>query len=121
MLLFESPREPASRPVNTIAEHAVGIAAGLACYLALDLTNSPSAPEGGLSVSYVIAGASAVAITTAVLTLLRLPHPPAGASPLIVALGILHTAPELLSMMGAVILITITGWALNKLALGSST
>ncbi|MBG6215236.1 MAG: HPP family protein [Cryobacterium sp.] len=118
MLFFESPKQPASRPLNTIVGHLVGIAAGLVCYTGLGLSGHPSAPVGGLTVSYVIAGALAVGITTAALSLLKLPHPPAGASTLIVALGILHTPAQLLSMVGAVLLITGAGWAFNRLLLG---
>lgn len=118
MLFFESPEQPASRPLNTIVGHLVGIVTGWACYTALGLTGRPSAPVGGLTVTYVIAGALAVGITTAILTLLKLSHPPAGASTLIVALGILHTPLQLLTMIGAVALITAAGWAFNRLALG---
>jgi CBS-domain-containing membrane protein len=118
MLFFESPKQPSARPLNTIVGHVIGIAAGLACYTALGLTGHPSAVEGGLTPSYVIAGALAVGVATAALTLLRLPHPPAGASTLIVALGILVTPAQLLSMVGAVLLITAAGWALNRLLLG---
>jgi CBS-domain-containing membrane protein len=118
MLFFESPNEPASRPVNTIVGHGVGIAAGLACYAAFGLAGTPSAPVGGLTASYIAAGALAVGITTAVLSLMRRPHPPAGASTLIVALGILHTPIQLFSMVGAVLLITAAGWSLNRLLLG---
>ena len=118
MLFFESPREPASRPLNTIVGHGVGIAAGFAAYTVFGLTGATSAPVGGLTWPYVAAGAVAVGTTTAVLSLLRLPHPPAGASTLIVALGILHAPIQLLSMVGAVILVTAAGWAFNRLLIG---
>lgn len=115
MLFFEAPDQPSSRPLNTIVGHAVGILAGIACLVAFGLVGQPPAPVGGLTPGYVMAGALSVALTTLVLTLLKLPHPPAGASTLIVSLGILTTLPELLSMMGAVILITVVGWGLNVL------
>jgi CBS-domain-containing membrane protein len=118
MLFFESPTQPASRPLNTVVGHLVGIAAGVACYSAFGLTGHASAPVGGLTVTYVMAGVLAVAFTTAVLSLLKLPHPPAGASTLIVALGILHTPVQLLAMVGAVLLVTVAGWAFNRLFLG---
>src|ERR1700712_993665 len=47
MLFFESPKQPSSRPLNTIVGHMVGIAAGLACYTALGLTGQPSALARG--------------------------------------------------------------------------
>ena len=115
MLLFESPEQPSSRPLNTVVGHGVGILAGVACLAAFGLFGEPPAPVGGLTPAYVGAGVLSVALTTAVLTLLKLPHPPAGASTLIVSLGILTTPPELLSMFAAVILVTIAGWGANVL------
>jgi CBS-domain-containing membrane protein len=115
MLFFESPEQPSARPLNTIVGHAVGILAGVACLAAFGLFGSPPAPVAGLTPAYVAAGAVSVALTTLVLTLLKLPHPPAGATTLIVSLGILTTPLELLSMMGAVILVTVIGWGANVL------
>lgn len=115
MLFFESPEQPSARPLNTIVGHGVGILAGAACLAAFGLFGQSPAPVGGLTPAYVGAGALSVALTTLVLTLLELPHPPAGASTLIVSLGILTTLPQLLSMMAAVLLITIAGWGANLL------
>lgn len=42
-------------------------------------------------------------------------HPPAGASALIVALGILRTAEALAVIFGAVVLVTALAWAFNRL------
>jgi CBS-domain-containing membrane protein len=121
MLFFESPEQPASRPLNTLVGHGVGLVAGIACFYALGLSGQPSVPEGGLTLPYLVAGALSVALTTLVLTLLKLPHPPAGATTLIVSLGILTQPPQLLSMAGAVVLITVAGWALNRILLGQRT
>ncbi|GAA5088548.1 hypothetical protein GCM10025760_11090 [Microbacterium yannicii] len=66
----------------------------------------------------MVAGTLSVAITTLVLTLLKTPHPPAGATTLIVSLGILAQPPQLLAMAGAIVLVTLAGWALNTLLLG---
>ncbi|MBG6226463.1 CBS-domain-containing membrane protein [Arthrobacter sp. CAN_A2] len=62
-----------------------------------------------------MAGALSVALTTLVLTWAKTPHPPAGATTLIVSLGILTSPAELLSMAGAIIFITVLGWGLNAL------
>jgi CBS-domain-containing membrane protein len=118
MLFFESPEQPSSRPRNALIGHGVGLIAGAACFYALGLNGQPPAPVGGLTVPYVVAGVLSVAITTLVLTLLKTPHPPAGATTLIVSLGILTQPAELLSMAGAIVLITLAGWALNALLLG---
>lgn len=118
MLFFESPASPSSWPRNALVGHAVGLVAGCLCLLAFGLSDGPSAVQGGLTTSHLLAGAISVAITTVVLTLLRLPHPPAGATTLIVSLGILHQPVQLLAMAGAIVLITVLGSALNRLLLG---
>jgi CBS-domain-containing membrane protein len=118
MLFFESPGSPSSRPLNALVGHGVGLLAGIGCLAAFGLTSSPSVVVGGLTVPHVLAGALSVAVTTAVLTLLRLPHPPAGATTLIVSLGILHEPAQLVAMAGAIVLVTVLGWALNRLLLG---
>jgi len=56
-----------------------------------------------------------VALTTLVLTLAGRPHPPAGATTLIVSLGILHTPAHFLTVGAAIVLLTVVGWALNLL------
>lgn len=113
MLFFESPEQPSARPANTLIGHLTGLAMGIICFYALGLHGSPSAPVGGLTLPYVVAGALSVALTTLVLTLLRKPHPPAGATTLIVSLGILSSPAQLLSMAGAILLVTAAGWGLN--------
>lgn len=115
MLFFESPEHPSARPANTLAGHLTGLIVGVLCLYAFGLQNSPPAPVGGLSVPFVAAGALSVALTTLALTWLRRPHPPAGATTLIVSLGILTTPTQLLSMAGAILLITAAGWGLNIL------
>lgn len=115
MLFFESPSQKASKPLNTLVGHGVGLLAGVAMLYAFGLQNARPAPVGGLTPSYLLAGALSVGLTTMVLTLLKTPHPPAGATTLIVSLGTLTSGTELLAMVGAVILITIMGWGLNLL------
>lgn len=115
MLFFESPEQPAARPANTLIGHLTGLVMGVLCLYAFGLQDSPSAPVGGLTALYVAAGSLSVALTTLLLTWLRKPHPPAGATTLIVSLGILTTPPQLLSMAGAILLITAAGWGLNVL------
>ena len=115
MLFFESPEQKASRPVNTLVGHGVGLLAGVLCLYALGLQDQPSSTVGGLTPLHVLSGVLSVGLTTLVLTWLGLPHPPAGATTLIVSLGILSTPVQLASMAGAIILITVVGWGFNVL------
>lgn len=113
MLFFASPDQKSSRPVNTLIGHFVAIAVGYGCYLALGLQGKPPAPVGGLTPGHLVAGALSVAVTTLILQLVRLPHPPARATTLIVSLGILSRPLALLDMAGAVVLVTLIGWGVN--------
>lgn len=113
MLFFESPEQKASRPVNALVGHGVGLLAGAAVLYGLGLQDDPSAAAGGLTPASLLAGAVSVALTTLVLTALEMPHPPAGATTLIVSLGILTSPGELVSMAAAIVLTTVLGWGLN--------
>jgi CBS-domain-containing membrane protein len=115
MLFFESPDQPAARPLNTLMGHGVGLFAGITCFYGFGVTTLQAAPVGGLTGAHLLAGAASVAVTTFVLTRIGLPHPPAGATTLIVALGILHTPAHFLTMAAAVVLLTGIGWGTNLL------
>lgn len=115
MLFFESPHQKASRPLNALVGHGVGLLAGAAVLYGLGLQDQPPAPVGGLTPAYLLAGAVSVALTTLVLTAIKTPHPPAGATTLIVSLGILSRPAELASMAAAIVLVTAVGWGLNIL------
>jgi hypothetical protein len=60
MLFFESPEQPAARPMNTIVGHGVGITAGALCLFAFGLQGDQPAPVGGLNPGYVAAAAASV-------------------------------------------------------------
>ena len=118
MLFFQSPRQRASRPLHALVGHGVALVVGYLCLVVFGLVGAPPVPSAGLTVPYLIAGALSVALTTGILALLRLEHPPAGATTLIVSLGIIATPMGLLSMAGAIVLVTIAGWLINRLLLG---
>lgn len=115
MLFFESPRQPAAAPRNSLIGHGVALLAGVACLVLFGLTDDPPVVQQGVTVARIGAAALSVALTALVLRLLAAPHPPAGATTLIVSLGILTSASELLTMALAVVLVTALGLALNRL------
>jgi len=117
LLFFESPEQPSSRPLNTIVGHTVSISAGLVCSSARAYPGirrhrwaAPPGPTSWLACwpwgSRPRCRAFLSCLTSS------------GASTLIVALGILHTPAQLISMVGAVLLITVAGWPFNRLLLG---
>jgi hypothetical protein len=114
MLHVEKPQAPESSPRNTLIGHAVAILAGYAFLVVCGLTDHPPALQEGVSVPRVIAAAGSLAVTAVVLLLLKAPHPPAGATTLIVSLGLLRTPAQLLIAAGAVVLVIAVDWAYNR-------
>jgi CBS-domain-containing membrane protein len=113
-LIFETPMAEIGTPRNTIVGHTVGILAGAVSLAIFGLLNSPSVYVSGLTLGRVCAMALAVALTGGVLRLIRSAHPPAGATTIIVASGLLHTPRQMLDVLVGVILLTIAGWLLNR-------
>jgi CBS-domain-containing membrane protein len=113
-LIFETPMAEVGTPRNTIIGHGVGIAAGVASLAIFGLLSAPSVYVSGVSFGRVCAIALAVALTGGVLRLVRSAHPPAGATTIIVASGLLAKPHQLLDVMIGVLLLTIAGWLLNR-------
>ena len=115
-LFFFSPLAEASSPRNTILGHAIGLICG---YGAFALTVASSPPFGlhpGVHGPRVLAAALSLSATGALMALFRVSHPPAGATTLIVSLGIISQPKELVTIEIAVILLTAQAFAINRLA-----
>jgi CBS-domain-containing membrane protein len=114
-LLFYAARNPVSSPRNTIIGHLVGIVAGYVALLATGLQDAPARLD---DVTWPRAGAAAISLslTAAAMVFLKAPHPPAGATTLIISLGLLHTLPQLGIVMAGVILLVLQGYLVNRLA-----
>jgi CBS-domain-containing membrane protein len=80
------------------------------------LTMAGPATVIGVSWPRVIAAALSLGLTAGLMVLLKSPHPPAGATTLIVSLGILRQPWQLVLLMIAVILLTLQALAINRLA-----
>ena len=101
-------------PRNTIIGHAVGVAAAVLSLAIFGLLDAPSVYVTGVSVARIGAIALAVALTGGVLRVLRSAHPPAGATTIIVASGLLVKPRQILDVLIGVLLLTIAGWLLNR-------
>ncbi|MFV0257457.1 MAG: HPP family protein [Acidimicrobiales bacterium] len=115
-LLFYTPTSPAASPRNTVIGHAIGAAAGYLALVAFGLTADPPALATEVTGGRVGAAAVSLALTSAVMVWARAPHPPAGATTLIVSLGILREPDQLVVLMIAVVLLTGQGFVINRLA-----
>ncbi len=115
-LLFYTPTAPAASPRNTICGHAIGAAAGYLALVVFGLTNAPPALATSVTWPRVGAAALSLGLTSGLMVWLRVPHPPAGATTLIVSLGILRTPAQLAVLMLAVLLLVVQGFVINRLA-----
>lgn len=103
-----------SSPRNTIIGHFVAILAGWISLAVFGLLGEPSILQAGPTAAHVSAGVLSVALTGGVVLLLRASHPPAGATTLIVSLGLLQTPREMLALMVGVVILTAAGWLINR-------
>jgi CBS-domain-containing membrane protein len=69
----------------------------------------------GITLARVGAIALAVALTGGILRVLRSAHPPAGATTIIVASGLLAKPTQMVDVIVGVLLLTVSGWAANRL------
>lgn len=115
-LLFYTPLLPASSPRNTLLGHAIGAAAGYASLVLFGLTEAAPALTSSVTGGRVGAAALSLGLTSGAMVWARVPHPPAGATTLIVSLGILREPAQLAVLMVAVVLLVAQGFVINRLA-----
>jgi CBS domain-containing membrane protein len=115
-VLFFSPRSASATPHNTLVGHAIGLVCGYGAYWLMGIPGSVLAPHYGLNWPSILAAALSLAATGAVMIMLKASHPPAGATTLIVSLGII-TRPEYLALIEvAVLLLTVQAFCINRLS-----
>jgi CBS domain-containing membrane protein len=115
-LFFFTPTLPAASPRNTLYGHAIGIACGYGSLVVTGLGHAPPAMVEGVSLRRALAAALSLAATGALMILLKAAHPPAGATTLIVALGIVTRPFHLVVIEVAVALLTVQAIVINRIA-----
>ena len=115
-LFFFSPLAEVSSPRNTILGHAIGLVCGYAAFVLAVASSPPFGMNPGVHGARLLAAALSLSATGALMALLRVSHPPAGATTLIVSLGIISQPKELVIIEVAVILLTMQAFAINRLA-----
>jgi CBS-domain-containing membrane protein len=115
-LLFYTPLLAAACPRNTLGGHAIGAAAGYLSLVVFGLTNAAPALATSVTGARVGAAGLSLGLTSGLMVLARVPHPPAGATTLIVSLGIFHEPRQLVILMVAVVLLVVQGFVINRLA-----
>jgi CBS-domain-containing membrane protein len=115
-LFFYTPLAASAAPRNTIFGHAIGALAGYLSLVLFGLTEAAPALATGVTTARVGAAALSLGLTSGLMVWLRVPHPPAGATTLIVSLGILSAPTQLAVLMLAVVLLTVQGFVINRVA-----
>ncbi len=115
-LFFFSPLAEVSSPRNTILGHAIGLICGYAAFALVVASSPPFGMNPGVHGPRLLAAALSLSATGALMALLRISHPPAGATTLIVSLGIISQPKELVVIEAAVILLSLQALAINRLA-----
>ena len=116
LLFFEKPTAPESSPYNAIVGHLVGIVAGVAAIAVFGLLHAPSVLRGrrhpGPGRRRRPLGGPGRPGTTAAAG----QPPPAGATTLLVSLGLLDQPRQLAWVLSGVLVLTAVAWLLNRLA-----
>jgi len=115
-LLFFSPLAKTSSPRNTILGHAVGLICGYAAFVVTGAGAMPFGAHPGIFWPRILAAALSLSATGAFMVLLGISHPPAGATTLIVSLGIISKPEELVIIEVAVLLLVAQALVINRLA-----
>ena len=115
-LLFFSPLGKTSSPRNTILGHAIGLVCGYAAFVFTGAGAQPFGTHQGIFWPRILAAALSLSVTGALMVLLDVSHPPAGATTLIVSLGIISKPRELVIIEIAVFLLVAQALLINRLA-----
>lgn len=115
-LLFFTPRAPVASPRNTIIGHLIGVLAGYLSLVIFGLTEQGPAFAEGVTWARVGAAGLSLGLTAGFMAWLLAPHPPAGATTLIVSLGIMPRPSQQAFLMLAVVALVLQGIVINRLA-----
>jgi CBS-domain-containing membrane protein len=115
-LFFYRPGSAAASPRNALTGGAIGILAGYLALLVTGLAGAPSAALEGITWPRVLAVTLAFSLTTGMLIMLDVSHPPALATTLLVALGAFAQPVALLTLFGGLVLLTAEAFLINRAA-----
>jgi len=115
-LFFYTPRAPSASPRYTLVGHTIGVLAGYFSLVVTGLTTAGPALAVGVTWPRVIAAALSLGLTSGLMVLFKSPHPPAGATTLIISLGLITKPWLLIVLLVAVMILTLQALAINRLA-----
>lgn len=115
-ILFYVPLAQPASPRNTLCGHLIGALMGLFALHIFGLQGQASAFMTGVDLPRVGAAALSLGLTSCLMVVLRVAHPPAGATALIVSLGLMPNPAQLPVLMTGVALLLAHAFVMNRLA-----
>lgn len=115
-ILFHVPMAEPASPRNTLCGHFLGATMGLLSLYLFGMQNHPSAFVEGVDAARVGAAALSLGLTGCLMVLFRVPHPPAGATALIVSLGLMPDPAQLPVLMAGVLMLLAHAFVMNRLS-----
>ncbi|WP_339803095.1 HPP family protein [uncultured Marinobacter sp.] len=115
-ILFYVPMAQPASPRNTLCGHFIGAVMGLVGLHLFGLQDATSAFLTGVDLSRVGAVAVAMGLTSCLMVAFGVAHPPAGATALIVSLGLMPDLAQLPVLMAGVLLLLVHAFLMNRLA-----
>lgn len=115
-LFFYTPNSPTASPRHTICGHAIGIGSGAFALWVTGLQHTTALSADAITGRRIFAAALSLALTGALMILLKAAHPPAGATTLIISLGLVTVPFHWLIIEIAVAALTLQAIAMNRLA-----
>ncbi len=104
-IVFALPGLPAAAPRNVILSHFVAAATGWLCIHACSVDPRGATLSHLFGMPHILATSLSLGITTLLMLLLDAPHPPAGATTLIVSLGSMPEAWHIGVVVGSCVLL----------------
>lgn len=114
-VLFFLPLGVQSAPKNVVLGQLIAVVCGIGALLTFGLYGRPPNLDD-ISWHRVLAAALALSLTAVLMVLFNVLHAPAGATAMIVALGLIDDWSGYVWMMVAVVLLTLQAFAINRLA-----
>ena len=114
-LIFDQPRVGAASPRNVLVGHALGLLGGIVALLATGTRHAPPVFSAALPANRIAAAAVALGLTSGAMAVLRMPHPPAAATALIVSLGFLGRFTDQLAFYAGVVALVGQGFVIDRL------
>lgn len=116
ILFFFHPMSPSASPRHALLGHAIGILCGYGSLLLLGLQHGGSEMSGSIGLRRLFAVALSLSATAFFMILAKVAHAPAGATTLLISLGLITQPFHLLIIEIAVAFLCLQAISINRLA-----